>query len=87
MERALHLGRQAGTLATTAILLSWVVFPSLDMVPTVRACCAVLVLTSDFGGEEEMNKKHYERTNQPQTSWVALPLGEDGALSPRMLYH
>ncbi|KAI5193131.1 Greb1-Like Protein [Manis pentadactyla] len=78
-------GRQAGTLATTAILLPWVAFPSLDMVPTLRACCAMLVLTSDFGREEEMNTEHRERTDQPQTSWVPLPLGEGGALSPRML--
>lgn len=57
----------------------------LDVVPKLRACCAVLVLTSDFGREEEMNKEHHGRTNQPQTSWVPLPLGEAGALSPRMM--
>lgn len=50
-------------------LLPWVAFPSLDMVPTLRACFAVLVLTSDFGREEEMNKEHRGRTNQPQLSW------------------
>lgn len=32
-----------------------------------------------------MNKEHHGRTNQPQTSWVPLPLGEDEALSTRML--
>lgn len=32
-----------------------------------------------------MNKEHHGRTNQPQTSWVPLPLGEDEALSARML--
>lgn len=31
-----------------------------------------------------MNKEHHGRTNQPQTSWVPLPLGEDEAVSARM---
>jgi len=85
MGRKFHPGRQAGTFA---ILLPWVACPSLDLVPTWRACWAVLVLTSDFGREEEMNnKEHHGNTDQPQTSWVPLPLGEDEALSPRMLCH
>lgn len=33
------------------------------------------------------NKEHHGKTDQPQTSWVPLPLGEDEALSPRMLCH
>lgn len=61
--------------------------PSLDLVSTLRACCAVLVLTSDFGREEEVRKGHHGRTSQPQSSRVPLPLGEHEALSPRMLCH
>lgn len=85
MGRGLHLGRQAGALATTAIFLPRVAFPSLDTVPTLRACYAVLVLTSDFGRGEEMNKEHRGRAKQPRPSWVPLRLGEDEALSPRTL--
>lgn len=43
-------------------------FP-LNVVPKLRTCYAVLVLTSDLGREE-----HHGRTNQPQTSWVPLAL-------------
>lgn len=44
------------------------------MVPTLRAGCAVLVLTSGFGREEELNEEHHGRTDQPWTPWVPLPL-------------
>lgn len=44
------------------------------MVPTLRAGCAVLVLTSGLGREEELNKEHQGRTDQPQMPWVPLPL-------------
>lgn len=78
--RGVRLGRQAGTLATTAILSAWVTFPS-GVVPTLGACCAALVLTSDYG-REEASEKHLGRPKQPQASWVPLPLGEAGALNP-----
>lgn len=44
------------------------------MVPTLRAGFAVLVLTSGFGREEELNKEHHGMTDQPWTPWVPLPL-------------
>lgn len=88
MGRKFHPGRQAGTFAATAVFLLQVACPSLDLGPMWRACRAVLVLTSDFGREEEMNnKEHHGKTDQPQTSWVPLPPGEDEPLRPRMLCH